>query len=423
MEPEQRAQLLRSMHAEAVSAADPMVMLPRHLPAPPARGRTVVVGAGKAGLAMARAVRQHWSGPLEGVVVVPRGGAGQVEGIRIVEGSHPVPDASSFAAAEAVRAAVAGLGPGDLVLALISGGGSALLSQPAQGVLPAEKQAITRALLLSGATIHEINVVRKHLSTIKGGQLVLAAAPARVVTLVLSDIPGDELGLVASGPTLADPSTCADALAVLERYRIDVSMPLRQRLREGRLETPKPGATCFADAQVSMIACAQDGLMAAAAVARAHGITPLLLSDRMEGEARVVAGVHAAMAMQVLRHGQPLVAPCVLLSGGETTVTVTGSGRGGRNTEFALAFAIAAQAAPGVSALSAGTDGVDGNCPAAGAIADERTLAQARSKGFDVLTSLRDNDSFTLLSALDACVHTGATGTNINDLRAVMIAP
>lgn len=423
MAPEQRARLLRAMHAAAVAAADPMVVLPRHLPTPPVRGRTVVVGAGKAGLAMARAVQRHWPGPLEGVVVVPRGGAGPVEGIRIVEGSHPVPDASSFAAAAAVRAAVRGLGPDDLVLALISGGGSALLSQPAEGVDAAQKQAITRALLRSGANIHEMNVVRKHLSAIKGGQLALAAAPARVVTLVLSDIPGDQLALVASGPTLPDSSTCADALAVLEHYRIDVSGGLRQRLIDARLETPKPDSACFDRAEARMIACAQNGLEAAAAVARAHGVAPLLLSDRMEGEARVVAGVHAAMAQQVLQHGQPLASPCVLLSGGETTVTVTGQGCGGRNTEFALAFALAAQAAPGVSALSAGTDGVDGNCDAAGAVVDEYTLALARSKGLDALASLRDNDSFTLLSALGACVHSGPTGTNINDLRAVLIAP
>lgn len=423
MGPDQRAQLLRAMHVAAVAAADPLLVLPRHLPEPRRQGRVVVVSAGKAALAMARAVQMHWPHPIEGMVVVPRGTSGEVPGLSVLEASHPVPDDASLAAGRAVMRALVGLGPDDTVLALISGGGSSLLSQPALGVSPLEKQSITRALLLAGASIREINTVRKHLSSIKGGHLARAAAPARLVTLVLSDIPGDDPSLVASGPTLPDPSTCAQALSVLDHYRIGLSDGLRQLLREGRLETPKPGEAGFTVTDVRMIACAQVGLEAAAQVAQAHGVAPLILSDRMEGESRVVAGVHAAMALQVARREQPLAAPCVLLSRGETTVTVTGQGRGGRNTEFALAFALAAQGEPGISALSAGTDGIDGNCDAAGAIVDEHTVELARKRGLDALAYLHENDSYGLLSELGACLYTGPTGTNINDLRAVVIAP
>ncbi|MDO8771097.1 MAG: glycerate kinase [Burkholderiaceae bacterium] len=422
MSPQARAQLLRKMYSAAVAAADPMVVLPRHLPALP-QGRTIVVGAGKAAYAMARAVEAHWKGQLEGVVVAPNMAADALPRIRVLEGSHPVPDAFSFVAARSILAAVAGLRPQDLVLALISGGGSALMALPASGVNFQEKQSITRALLRGGATIHELNVVRKHLSAIKGGRLAQAAAPAHVVTLVLSDIPGDEFGLVASGPTVPDISSCIDALAVLDRYDVIISAGLRKQLLDASLETPKPGDDCFLAGETRMIACAQDGLEAAAQVAREGGVTPLILSDRIEGESREVARVHAAIAQQVIRRGQPLGAPCVLLSGGETTVTVTGHGRGGRNTEFSLALALALQGQSGVSALSAGTDGIDGSSDAAGAIVDEDTLERARQLGLDPLTHLMDNDSFTLLSRIGTCIHTGPSGTNINDVRALLIAP
>ena len=339
-------ELLLDLYRAALSAADPRQVLPAHLPQPPS-GRTVVVGVGKAAAAMAHAVENHWTGgPLSGVVAVPRGATLPLRHIQQVEGSHPVPDEHSVEAGRQLMAAVAGLGPDDLVLALISGGGSALCALPAAGVTLEQKQSITRTLLLSGATIHEINTVRKHLSALKGGGLAAAAAPARVVSLLISDIPGDDATLIASAPTLADPTTCAQALSVLGKYQVEISDGLRTALREGVLETPKPGDPRLAGHTSRLITCAQDGLEAAATLARSRGWKVHILSDAMEGEAKDLALTHAALARQVRLRNQPFKAPCIMLSGGEATVTVKGHGRGGRNTEFALALALALDGAP-----------------------------------------------------------------------------
>lgn len=414
--------LLLDLYRAALSAADPRQVLPAFLPPPP-RGRTVVVGVGKAAAAMAQAVEDHWhGGPLGGVVAVPRGATLPLRHLRQVEGSHPVPDAHSVEAGRALMAAVAGLGPDDLVIALVSGGGSALCALPAEGVTLADKQAVTRALLRGGATIHEINVVRKHLSAIKGGRLAAAAAPARVVSLLISDIPGDDPALIASAPTLADPSTCADALAVLEAYAVEVPDAVRAALRSGALETPKPGDARLAGHTHHVISCAQDGLEAAARLARARGWSAHILSDAMEGEARDLALAHAALARQVQRRQQPFEAPCILLSGGEATVTVRGQGRGGRNTEFALALAMALGGAEGIHAVSAGTDGLDGNGAAAGAWIGPETLRQGHAQGLSAADHLLRNDSFSYFDALGATIVTGPTFTNINDFRAVLVS-
>lgn len=414
--------LLRELYGAALAAADPMQVLPGHLPAAP-MGRTVVVGAGKAGASMARAVEACWSGPLSGVVAVPHGASLPLVRIEQVEGSHPVPDHRSVQAGQRLMAAVAGLGPDDLVLALFSGGGSALCALPAPGVSLAEKQAITQSLLRCGATIHEINTVRKHLSAIKGGRLAAQAHPAPVVSLLISDIPGDDPALIASAPTLADRTTCADALRLLQRYEVEVSPGLRSALRMGGLESPKPGDVRFAGHRHQVIACAQDGLEAAAGAARRRGLPVHILSDAMQGEARNLALAHAAIACQVRRRGQPFAAPCVLISGGEATVTVRGDGRGGRNTEFALALALALQGEAGIHAISAGTDGLDGNGAAAGAWIAPDTLARAQSAGLDPAGALHRNDSFGFFDALGSTVLTGPTFTNINDFRAVLIEP
>jgi hydroxypyruvate reductase len=414
--------LLRALYGTALAAADPLRVLPRHLPSPP-RGSTVVVGVGKAGAAMARAVEAYWPGALAGVVAVPHGATLPLSRIAQVEGSHPVPDERSVEAGRRLMAAVTGLGPDDLVLALISGGGSALCALPAPGVSLADKQSITRALLLRGATIHQINTVRKHLSAIKGGRLAVQAFPAPVVSLLISDIPGDDASLIASAPTLPDPTSCADALRLLDHYGVALGPALRAALAAGTLESPKPDDARFAGHHHQVIACAQDGLEAAASLARQRGWAVHILSDAMQGEARDLALAHAAIAQQVQRRGQPFGAPCLILSGGEATVTVRGHGRGGRNTEFALALALALEGQPGIHALSAGTDGLDGNGAAAGAWIAPDTLAQARAAGLDALAHLNDNDSYSLFDAIGATVVTGPTFTNINDFRAVLVEP
>jgi glycerate 2-kinase len=392
------ATLLRDLYQAMVAAADPMQVVPAHLPPPP-RGRTVVVGVGKAAASMARAVEENWSGPLSGVVVVPPGASLPLRRLRVVEGSHPVPDERSVAAAHELMSAVAGLSADDLVLALISGGGSALCALPAAGLELAEKQRITRELLRRGATIAQFNAVRRHLSAIKGGRLALRAHPAPVVSLVISDIPGDDPSLVASGPTLGDRSTCADALAILRGFDID------------------PGKVALA----ALESGAWEGLRAAAGAARHRGYACHVLSDAMEGEAREIAKAHAAIARCIADHGAPFSAPCVVLSGGEATVTVRGQGKGGRNTEFALALALEFAGDPRLHALSAGTDGLDGNAGAAGAFIGPDTLERARHAGVDAAGCLRENDSATVFAAIDALVRTGPTHTNINDFRAILI--
>lgn len=415
--------LLR-LYQAALAAADPMKVVPARLPQAP-RGRTVVVGLGKAAASMARAVEAHWPASLSGVVVVPPGASLPLKHIKVCEGSHPVPDARSVAAADQLMQAVTGLTADDLVIALISGGGSALCCLPAPGLHLADKQHITRELLQRGATIAEINTVRRHLSAIKGGRLAAQAYPARVVTLLISDIPGDEPTLIASGPTLADPSTCADALAVLRRFEVDDLPQVTQALSRSEWESIKPGDPRLLNHQHHIIASAWDGLSAAAQQGARDGWACHILSDAMEGEARDLAKAHAAIALSVAQRGVPFAPPCVILSGGEATVTLRGKGRGGRNTEFALALAMALEGQPGadrIHALSAGTDGLDGRAAAAGAWVEPRTLSDARAQGLHPRTLLDANDSATLLDRVGVLVHTGPTFTNINDFRAILVS-
>lgn len=418
-----RGPLLMRMFEAAVRAADPAACLPPALPEPP-KGRTVVVGAGKASAAMARALEGAWPGPLEGLVVTRYGHAVGCERIRIVEAAHPVPDAAGLAAAEGILDAVRGLTPDDLVIALISGGGSSLLTLPAPGLTLADKQAVNRALLQSGAAIGEMNCVRKHLSGIKGGRLAAAAAPAPVVTLAISDVPGDDPSVVASGPTVPDASTRAEALAILDRYRID-NAAARRRLEDPACETPKAGDPAFARAETRLIATPMMSLRAAAAAARGAGYRALILGDAIEGEAREVGIVHAGIARSVLVQGEPAAAPLVILSGGETTVTVGPEGRtagkGGRNAEFLLGLALALQGEAGVAALACDTDGIDGSEHNAGAMLFPDTLDRIRARGLDPRALLDRNQAFTAFEAAGDLVVTGPTLTNVNDFRAVLV--
>ena len=416
-------ELLLRMYRAALDAADPMNVLPPYLPPPP-RGRTRVVGVGKAAASMAAAVEANWEGELTGVVVVPQGAELPLQRIRQCIGSHPVPDERSVAAANELLKAVEGLTPDDLVIALISGGGSALCSLPASGLSLKDKQTITRKLLKCGATIAEINIVRRHLSAIKGGRLAAHAFPAQVVTLIISDVPGDEPSLIASGPTLADATRCTDALMILNRYGINDMPWVIEALSSGAWESIKPGDPRLARNSQHIISSAWDGMQAAAKQAALEAIDCHILSDAMEGEARDLAKAHAAIALSIAQHNTPFVAPCILISGGEATVTVRGEGRGGRNTEFTLALALAleGQAESGrIHALSAGTDGLDGKAGAAGAWMDTAALQMARAQGLSPRTSLDTNDSATLLDAVGRLIHTGPTYTNINDFRGIII--
>jgi len=413
-------QLLMSMFRAAVAAADPMRIVPPHLPARP-RGRTLVIGAGKASAQMARAVELSWKEPVEGLVVTRYGHKVPTDRVEIVEAAHPVPDQAGLDAAARMLRLVQGLSPDDLVLCLISGGGSSLLPLPVAGLTLSDKQQVNRALLRSGASISEMNCVRKHLSAIKGGRLGVACAPARVVTLLISDVPGDDPSVIASGPTVPDPTTCADALAILRKYSIAEPAAALEHLRRGNDETPKPGDPRLAGAEAILIGAPQASLEAAATVAQAAGVTALILSDAIEGEARDVALVHAAIARQIASHGQPARAPCVLLSGGETTVTVRGKGRGGRNAEFLLALTIALDEHPRVHAIACDTDGIDGTEDNAGAIAGPDSLARAAALGLRAKDFLADNDGYTFFSRLGDLVVTGPTLTNVNDFRAILI--
>ena len=404
----------------AIAAANPDAILAQHLPAPPA-GRTVVLGAGKAAAAMARAVERHMSGRVEGLVVTRYGHAVPCARVEVVEAAHPVPDAAGRAAAHRILEYAKSAGADDLVLCLISGGASALLALPPDGLALEDKQAVNRALLASGADITQMNAVRKHLSAIKGGRLAAAAHPAQVVSLLISDVPGDDPAVIGSGPTVPDPSTFADALAILRQYDIEPPAAVLEHLRAAKDETPKPGDPRLAHARTIIVARPQASLEAAAARARAAGITPVILGDALEGEAREVGKALAGIALQVHRHGQPASSPCVLLSGGETTVTMRGSGRGGRNAEFLLALAIHLRGAPGISALAADTDGIDGSEDNAGAIALPDTLARARDKGLDAKAMLADNDAYGFFAGLGDLVITGPTLTNVNDFRAILI--
>lgn len=412
--------LLRAMFDAAVDAAAPASRVPAFLPSPP-RGRLVVVGAGKASAAMAKAVEDHWKGPLTGLVVTRYGHAVPCRRIEIVEAAHPVPDAAGEAAARRILDLVQGLGPDDLVLALISGGGSSLLSVPAPGLTLADKQAVNSALLRSGAHIGAMNCVRKHLSAIKGGRLAAAAYPARVLTLVISDVPGDDPSTIASGPTVPDETTFAEAREILAKYGIVEPASVVAHLERAAEETPKPGDPRLAHAETVMIATPQQSLEAAAEVARAAGVTPLILGDAIEGEASEVAKVMAGIARQVALRGQPAGAPCVLISGGETTVTVRGKGRGGRNVEFMLSLAVELDGLSNVFALSGDTDGVDGAEEVAGAVVTPDTLARAQALGIDAKRSLADNDGHGFFEALGDQIVTGPTLTNVNDFRAILI--
>ncbi|MGN8117915.1 glycerate kinase type-2 family protein [Labrys sp. 22185] len=408
------------MFEAAVAAATPSACMPAFLPRPP-KGRTIVVGAGKAAAAMARALEDTWDGPLQGVVVTRYGHAVPCQRIAVIEAAHPVPDLNGVKAAARMLALVEGAGEDDLVIALISGGGSALLSLPADGLLLSDKQAINKALLKSGAPIDEMNCVRKHLSAIKGGRLAAAAFPARVVSLVISDVPGDDLAAIASGPTVADPTSFADARAILARYGIDGPAPVIAHLEAALEETPKPGDPRLARCETHLIASPQQSLLAAAVVARKAGITPIILGDSLEGEARDVGIVMAGIARQVVQHGQPAAAPCVLISGGETTVTVRGTGRGGRNVEYLLSLAVKLGGQRGIHALAGDTDGVDGAEEVAGAVIDPTSLARARAAGLDPIASLDNNDAHTLFQVLGDQIVTGPTLTNVNDFRAVLV--
>jgi len=412
--------LLRSLFDAAIAAAQPARCVPPHLPAPP-RGRFIVIGAGKASAAMARAVEDHWSGPLSGLVVTRHGYAVPCRHIEIVTAAHPVPDMAGLGAAERMLELVQGLSADDLVLCVFSGGGSALLPLPAAGLTLADKQHLSRALLNCGATISEMNCVRRHLSGIKGGRLAAACHPARVVSLLISDVPGDRPTDIASGPTVADASSCADALAILRRYRIEAPPHVQALLESGRGESVKPGDARLAGAEAQLIATPQMALEAAAAVARAAGLDAHLLSDSIEGEARDVGTVMAGIARQIADRNQPLRAPCVLLSGGETTVTVRGSGRGGRNVEFLLSLALALAGHPRIHALAGDTDGVDGQQEIAGAVAMPDSLARAWSLGLQPREMLDNNDGHGFFGALGDSVITGPTYTNVNDFRAILI--
>jgi hydroxypyruvate reductase len=418
----QRA-LLRGLFDAAVGAADAAHCLPAFLPAPPA-GRTVVVGAGKAAAAMARAVEEYWRGDAErlsGLVVTRYGHGLPTRRIEVVEASHPAPDAAGQVAAARILDAVKGLTADDLVLVLLSGGGSALLAAPLPGITLEQKRAVTRALLACGASIGEINCVRKHLSAIKGGRLALAASPARVLTLAISDVPGDELSTIASGPTVLDPTRCADALEIVERYAIDLPPAARELLGSGAGETPKAGHPGFARCEAQVIVTAQAVLAAAADAARAQGLTPLVLGDAIEGEAREVARVLGGIALSCADHGVPLAGPCVLLSGGETTVTVRGKGRGGRNAEFLLGLALALNGHPRIHAIAGDTDGIDGSEDNAGALVMADTVARAAAAGIDLRAHLTENDAYGVFAALGDLVVTGPTRTNVNDFRAILV--
>ena len=414
--------LLRQMFDAAIASAQPALCLPPHLPVP-SKGRTIVIGAGKASAAMARALEDHWSGPLEGLVVTRYGYEVPCARIEIAQAAHPVPDEAGLAASQRIAALVTGLTEDDLVIALISGGGSSLLVAPAPGLTLADKRAVNTALLASGATINEMNCVRRHLSALKGGRLGALCHPARVVTLLISDVPGDDPRDIASGPTVADPTTCADALAIIDRYRMAVPDAVRRMLESGACESVKPGDPRLARSELCMITAPQVALEAAARVARDAGIAAHILGDSLEGEARDLGKAMAGIARQVALRGQPFETPCVLLSGGETTVTVRGNGRGGRNVEFLLSLAVALDGLAGVHALAGDTDGVDGAEEIAGAHVTPDTLARAWAAGLNPRASLDANDGHGFFGALGDSVVTGPTLTNVNDFRAIFVGP
>ncbi|NMM45098.1 glycerate kinase [Rhodospirillaceae bacterium KN72] len=412
---------LLSLFDAALSAADPLQCVPPHLPVEPGR-RTVLVGAGKASALMAQAIEKAWPHALEGLVVTRYGHAVPCERVEIVEAAHPVPDAAGEDAARRILDLAESLGEGDLLICAISGGGSSLLSLPAPGLTLADKQAVNKALLRSGAAIGEMNCLRKHLSAVKGGRLARAAYPARVHTILISDVPGDDPAVIASGPTVPDGTSLADARDILDRRGIDVPQAVRDALSDPANETPKPGDPVFAKCTSVMAARPLASLQAAADLARKVGIMPLILGDALEGESREVAQVMAGIARSIREHGLPVPAPCLLLSGGETTVTIRGEGTGGPNAEFALALAVALQGLDGVHAVACDTDGVDGAAEVAGAVIGPDTLAKALARGIDPRKALADNDAHGFFAALGDQIVPGPTLTNVNDFRAVLVS-
>lgn len=419
---EPAARLMREMFEAAIASAQPQLCVPPHLPRPEeVKGRLLVIGAGKASAAMARAVEQHWPGALTGLVVTRYGYRVPCERIEIVEAAHPVPDAAGLEAAQRMLALVQGLSADDVVLCLISGGGSSLLPLPLPGLSLEDKQLVNRALLASGATIGEMNTVRRHLSAIKGGRLAAACHPARVINLLLSDVPGDRPLDIASGPTVADPSTVQDARDILARYRIELPAQVLEVLNGPLAESLKPGDLRLPRIDTRMVAAPQQALQAAAEIAQRQGYTPYILGDAIEGEARDVGKVLAGVALQVAERQQPFVPPCALLSGGETTVTLRGQGRGGRNVECLLSLAVATQGHPRIHALMGDTDGVDGVEEIAGALMGPHTLERAFESGLNPSRSLTANDGHGFFQTLGDSVITGPTLTNVNDFRVILI--
>ena len=428
------AGFLKSLFDAAVAAADPINSLPAHLinlQNSPPKGRTIVLGAGKAGGSMAKALEEFWfkylpEKPIEGLVITRYGHSVDCKNIDIIEASHPVPDKAGVRGAERLFSLTHNLTKDDLVICLISGGASALLSLPAKGITASEKQDLTTQLLRSGATIHEINAVRKHLSAIKGGRLAKAIAPAKILTFCISDVPGDRLDMIGSGPTVGDPTFFADALNVLNKYNIQASANILNHLHTASDETPKPNSEIFNNCQNILVATPQMALEAASKVAISSGVTPLIIGDSIEGEARDVASVHAGIISQILRHNQPATAPLVLLSGGETTVTVRGSGRGGRNVEFLLALATKLKERSNthlnrVSAIACDTDGIDGTEKNAGALYLPDTIERAYAADLSPEDYLNNNDGYTFFEKLGDLVETGPTLTNVNDFRAILV--
>jgi glycerate 2-kinase len=413
--------LLSAMFDAAVASAQPELRVPQFLPTTPPKGRLIVIGAGKASAAMARAVEMHWPGDLSGIVVTRYGYEEPCQRITILSAAHPVPDAAGHEAAQRIVNCVSDLTPDDLVLCLISGGASSLLPLPAEGLTLDDKQRINKDLLRSGATIREMNCVRRHLSGIKGGRLAAACYPAQVINLLISDVPGDDPADIGSGPTVGDATTCADALTIIDRYKITIPDAIRERLRDGGLESVKPGDQRLARVTTHMIAAPYQSLQAAADISLRAGIATYILGDAIEGEAKDVGTAFAGLARQIAAHNAPFQKPCILLSGGETTVTVRGHGKGGRNVEFLLALGIALQGAAGVYALAADTDGVDGLEEIAGAVWTPDTQNRAWSLNLSAREALDNNDAHTFFGKLDQSLVTGPTKTNVNDFRAILI--
>ena len=417
---EKQIQLMRAMFDAAVKTALPSNCIPAHMPTPP-KGRTIIVGAGKASAAMAQVFEKNWNAPLKGLVVTRYGHGAICKNIEIVEAAHPVPDEAGTKAAARMLKMLKGLSKDDLVVALISGGGSALLSLPANGISVEDKRAVNKALLKSGAPISEMNCVRKHLSAIKGGRLAAMAYPARVVTLVISDVPGDDLAAVASGPTVADPTTFAEARKILAKYEIEVPASVSAHLGKSQDETPKINDPRLANAKAICIASPQKSLEAAAAIAKSAGYEPIILGDAIEGEAREVGTVMAGIAMQAKRFGQPIKTPCAIISGGETTVTVKGNGAGGRNVEFLLSLAIKLNGIESIHALAGDTDGVDGAREVAGAYITPTSLIEARKLKIDPWALLTNNDAHNFFQSINTLIITGPTLTNVNDFRVILV--